>query len=51
MKVLILDTEGFGASSDADKNKDNKIFLFALLLSSHLIYNSVGAINGKLNIL
>lgn len=40
-----MDTEGFGASTDADKNKDNRIFLFALLLSSFMIYNSVGTIN------
>ncbi|KRX06654.1 P-loop containing nucleoside triphosphate hydrolase [Pseudocohnilembus persalinus] len=44
-KILILDTEGFGASTDADRNKDNRIFLFAMLLSSYLIYNSVGTIN------
>lgn len=42
---MILDTEGFGASTDADKNKDNRIFLIALLLSSYLIYNSTGTIN------
>lgn len=42
--VIIIDTEGLGAF-DEDDNHDNKIFLLATLLSSHLIYNSVGSID------
>jgi septin family protein len=44
LPVVIIDTEGLGAF-DEDDNHDNKIFLLALLLSSHLIYNSVGSID------
>jgi hypothetical protein len=39
-----VDTEGLGAY-DEDENHDAKIFLLALLLSSLLIYNSVGTID------
>lgn len=42
--LVIIDTEGLGAY-DEDDNHDTKIFLLALLLSSHLIYNSVGSID------
>lgn len=42
--VFIIDTEGLGAM-DEDSNHDTKIFLFAILLSSLLIYNSVGSID------
>lgn len=45
MPVLIIDTEGLGAFSNADENHDSKIFLLALLLCSLLVYNSVGAID------
>ena len=44
LPVVIIDTEGLGAF-DEDDNHDNKIFLLALLLCSHLIYNSVGSID------
>jgi hypothetical protein len=40
----VVDTEGLGAY-DEDENHDAKIFLLALLLSSLLIYNSVGTID------
>ena len=40
----MVDTEGLGAF-DEDENHDAKIFLLALLLSSLLIYNSLGAID------
>ena len=36
---LVIDAEGFGGL-DEDVNHDNRIFLFALLLSSYFIYNS-----------
>lgn len=42
--MIIVDTEGLGAY-DEDENHDAKIFLLALLLSSLLIYNSVGTID------
>ena len=42
--MIVVDTEGLGAY-DEDENHDAKIFLLALLLSSLLIYNSVGAID------
>lgn len=44
LKVLIVDSEGIGAY-DEDQNHDTKIFLFALLLSSYFVYNSMGTID------
>ena len=46
MKVLVLDTEGFGGI-DQNTNHDSRIFLFSLLLSSLFIYNSVGNIDER----
>lgn len=45
MKVLVIDTEGFGGIDERDKNRDLRIFLLSLLLSSYLIYNSMGPID------
>ena len=42
--VLIIDTEGFG-SVNVTQTHDNRIFLMALMLSSLVIYNSVGTID------
>ncbi len=42
--MIVIDTEGLGAY-DEDENHDAKIFLLALLLSSLIIYNSVGTID------
>ena len=42
--MIVIDTEGLGAF-DEDENHDAKIFLLALLLSSLIIYNSVGTID------
>jgi hypothetical protein len=42
--ILLLDSEGLGAT-DQDATYDNKIFLLSLLLSSFLIYNSLGTID------
>lgn len=51
VKAVVIDTEGLGAF-DEDENHDSKIFLLALLLSSLLVYNSVGAIDeNALNLL
>lgn len=44
VSMIVVDTEGLGAY-DEDENHDAKIFLLALLLSSLLIYNSVGTID------
>ncbi len=44
LNLIVIDTEGLGAY-DEDENHDAKIFLLALLLSSLLIYNSVGTID------
>lgn len=44
MPTIVIDTEGLGAF-DEDENHDAKIFLLALLLSSFIIYNSVGTID------
>ena len=42
--MFIVDTEGLNAT-DEEHNHDNKIFLLAILMSSLLIFNSVGAID------
>ena len=44
VSLIVIDTEGLGAF-DEDENHDAKIFLLAVLLSSMLIYNSVGTID------
>jgi hypothetical protein len=40
----VIDSEGFGGM-DENSNHDSRIMLFALLLSSFFIYNSVGSID------
>ena len=44
LNVLIIDTEGIGAT-DEDQNHDNKIMTLAILLSSYFIFNSMGTID------
>ena len=44
MRILVIDTEGFGGIN-AQSTNDSRIFLFSLLLSSMFIYNSVGNID------
>jgi len=44
LSILIIDTEGIGAT-DEDQNHDSKIFTLALLLSSYFIYNSKNSID------
>ncbi len=44
VSLIVIDTEGLGAF-DEEENHDAKIFLLAVLLSSMLIYNSVGTID------
>ena len=43
---MLIDTEGLG-SLEEDVNHDAKIFALALLVSSILIYNSVGSIDDE----
>jgi len=44
LNVLIIDTEGIGAT-DEDQNHDSKIFTLGLLLSSYFVYNSLNSID------
>ena len=46
MDVIVIDSEGFGAMEETEAY-NNRILLFALLLSSYFIYNSVGTIDEK----
>jgi len=43
---LLIDTEGLG-SLEEDSNHDAKIFALALMVSSMIIYNSVGSIDDE----
>lgn len=44
LRLLIIDTEGFGGIEEGE-NHDSRIFLLAILLSSFFIYNSMGNID------
>lgn len=44
MDLIVMDCEGFGGM-DESQNHDTRIFLFALLLSSYFVYNSLGSID------
>ncbi|KAM5151685.1 guanylate-binding protein 7-like [Mantella aurantiaca] len=43
--LVLLDTEGLGDVDKGDDKNDSKIFALAVLLSSALVYNSMGTIN------
>ena len=43
---MLIDTEGLG-SLEEDSNHDAKIFALALMVSSMIIYNSVGSIDDE----
>uniref|UniRef100_A0A803XRQ3 GB1/RHD3-type G domain-containing protein n=1 Tax=Meleagris gallopavo TaxID=9103 RepID=A0A803XRQ3_MELGA len=45
--LVLLDTEGLGDPSKGDSQNDAWIFTLALLLSSTLVYNSIGTIDQK----
>ncbi|OXB52071.1 hypothetical protein ASZ78_000002, partial [Callipepla squamata] len=45
--LVLLDTEGLGDPSKGDSHNDAWIFTLALLLSSTLVYNSMGTIDQK----
>lgn len=46
VELIVMDCEGFGGM-DESENHDTRIFLFAILLSSYFIYNSLGSIDEK----
>ncbi|KAL8219635.1 UNVERIFIED_CONTAM: Guanylate-binding protein 3 [Gekko kuhli] len=43
--LVLLDTEGLGDTEKADTQNDSWIFALAVLLSSTLVYNSLGTID------
>ncbi|KAG7458999.1 hypothetical protein MATL_G00226530 [Megalops atlanticus] len=45
--LVLLDTEGLGDVEKGDKRNDTWIFALAVLLSSTLVYNSMGTINNE----
>ncbi|MBN3304689.1 GBP1 protein, partial [Amia calva] len=45
LTLVLLDTEGLGDVEKGDECNDNWIFALAVLLSSTLVYNSMGTIN------
>ncbi|XP_052535285.1 guanylate-binding protein 1-like isoform X3 [Tympanuchus pallidicinctus] len=45
--LVLLDTEGLGDPTKGDSQNDAWIFTLALLLSSTLVYNSIGTIDQK----
>ena len=42
--MIFIDTEGLG-DTEKETNNDVRIFMFAMLISSHLIYNCSGVID------
>ena len=44
LNIIFMDTEGLD-SVDRDSTADSKLFALSVLLSSYLMYNSVGAID------
>lgn len=44
VKLIVLDSEGFGAL-DSNDDRDCKFFVLNLLLSSVILYNSMGTID------
>ena len=47
INVLFVDTEGLG-DTEKETNNDVRIFMFAMLMSSHLIYNCTGVIDSNM---
>lgn len=43
-KILVLDAEGFGSMEGSD-DRDCKLFVLCMLLSSVILYNSSGTID------
>lgn len=44
IKIIVLDSEGFGSLEGSD-DRDCKFFILNLLLSSVILYNSMGTID------
>lgn len=44
---ILVDVEGLGDTQKADSQNDAKLFLFACIISSKVIYNSKGTINNE----
>ena len=44
LNVVFIDTEGLG-DVEKEQNNDVRIFMLAILLSSHIIYNCIGVID------
>ena len=44
LNVVLIDTEGLG-DTEKDQNNDVRIFMLAVLLSSHIIFNCTGVID------
>ncbi len=47
INVIFIDTEGLG-DTEKETNNDVRIFMFAMLISSHLIYNCSGVIDADM---
>jgi hypothetical protein len=47
INVIFVDTEGLG-DTEKGTNNDVRIFMFAILISSHLIYNCNGVIDSNM---
>jgi hypothetical protein len=47
VNVILVDTEGLG-DTEKDTNNDVRIFMFAMLISSQLIYNCKGVIDSNM---
>jgi hypothetical protein len=47
VNVIFMDTEGLG-DCNKDENNDVRIFLLAVLISSHCIFNCTGAIDNSM---
>ena len=46
--MVFIDTEGLG-DTEKDQNNDVRIFMLAVLLSSHIIYNCTGVIDDTIS--
>lgn len=44
-KIIVLDSEGFGSFEQDALNKDMRLYIFVLLISSCLLYNQIGPID------
>ncbi len=47
INVIFIDTEGLG-DTGKETNNDVRIFMFAMLISSHLIFNCTGVVDAEM---